>query len=136
MKLERNREIKDKMEWNQKIRHWIELWQILNKKNPNLYELVKMESFKVLCFFFFSFLADRWGTFRCWIWRLRPLQSLQPPPFDRETPPLQPHVFNIKCLHPIFFMDLHNILSIVSQVHNFRHHAVWVGTFKSLNVEL
>jgi hypothetical protein len=33
-------------------------------------------------------------------------------------------------------MDLHNILSIVSQVHNFRHHAVWVGTFKSLNVEL
>jgi hypothetical protein len=70
------------------------------------------------------------------MWCFWPLQRLQPLPFNRETPPLQPHVFKIKHLHPIFSINLHNMLFLVSQHYSFSHYAVWVDTFKLLNVEL
>jgi hypothetical protein len=37
MKLKRKREIKDKIERNQKIKDWIELWQIPNQKQTLIY---------------------------------------------------------------------------------------------------
>jgi hypothetical protein len=59
-------------------------------------------------------------------------QRLKPPLFDQETPPLQPDVFYIKCLHPIFSMDLDDILSLVSQDHSFKHYVIWVGTLSNV----
>jgi len=50
--------------------------------------------------------------------------------------PLQSHVHNIKCLRPIFSMDLHNILSLVNQKHIVRHYTIWVDTFRWSNIEL
>jgi len=36
----------------------------------------------------------------------------------------------------MFSIDLHNILALGSQHHSFNHYAIWVGTFKHLNVKL
>jgi hypothetical protein len=78
-------------------------------------------------------LADQVGTFR---WVNVTFLKLQPPPFNWETPFLQPICHEIKRLHSIFSNDLNNILSPISYHCTFKFHADWVDTFKRMNVEL
>jgi len=136
MKLKRKREIKDKIERNQKIKDWIELWQIPNQKQTLIYRnYLKRHRSRYCTSSSVFWLIDEAFSDE-WMWRFWQPKGWNHHNSIKKHPPLKSYLFNIKCLRSIFSIDFYNILSLVSQDHSFRHYVVWVGTIKHSNLEL
>jgi len=70
------------------------------------------------------------------LWSSRPPNDMWFFANGKGTSPLQPHFHEIRRLHPNSFIEISNILSLISHYSIFRFLADRVGTFKRVNVEL
>jgi len=83
-----------------------------------------------------QFMVIRLAHFKSSFWSSRPPNGMRFFINRRETSPLQPYFHEIRYLHPNFFMEVPNILSLISHHSIFRCGADQVGTFEWINMEL